>query len=347
MGSPPVDLLSHLPVDGGHGVSVERRVRLERARQIAGHAALKTTNERTAGRGTADESESRGDAEGYSEASVLAPPRSRGSPGSGADHPGGVPGWIRSCDSSTPKAPSAGTCPPCGGGLSGVGSPPSGYPASSLPERIYRGGGPLPACSSTPVVWKKACGRPRFEASPPAGRRPEGAAADPRRMRQGNAECSARRPRRGRTVRRATRRRARAGPARRGPARGLPRGVVAVRAPRAAGCVAAPRSPGLPPGVRHLRGGGRVRAGVRPAHPPWPASHSRNGRLAQAASRATDWVSERATTCVSSIPDTKGTGDCEAGTLRERNSRAAPAGSALSCVANGRLRHMLIGYARV
>ena len=26
---------------------------------------------------------------------------------------------------------------------------------------------------------------------------------------------------------------------------------------------------------------------------------------------------------------------------------AAPAGSALSCVANGRLRHMLIGYARV
>ena len=26
---------------------------------------------------------------------------------------------------------------------------------------------------------------------------------------------------------------------------------------------------------------------------------------------------------------------------------ATPAGSALSCVANGRLRHMLIGYARV
>ena len=46
-------------------------------------------------------------------------------------------------------------------------------------------------------------------------------------------------------------------------------------------------------------------------------------------------------------PDTKGAGDCEAGTPPGRNSRAAPAGSALSCVANGRLRHMLIGYARV
>ena len=40
-------------------------------------------------------------------------------------------------------------------------------------------------------------------------------------------------------------------------------------------------------------------------------------------------------------PDTKGAGDCEAGTPPGRNSRAAPAGSALSCVANGRLRHML------
>ena len=46
-------------------------------------------------------------------------------------------------------------------------------------------------------------------------------------------------------------------------------------------------------------------------------------------------------------PDTKGAGDCEAGTPPGRNSRAAAAGSALSCVANGRLRHMLIGYARV
>ena len=53
------------------------------------------------------------------------------------------------------------------------------------------------ACSSTPAVWKKACGRPRFEASPPAGRRPEGAAADPRGCAQGNAEC---RPSKGRTL---------------------------------------------------------------------------------------------------------------------------------------------------
>ena len=47
-------------------------------------------------------------------------------------------------------------------------------------------------------------------------------------------------------------------------------------------------------------------------------------------------------------PDTK-----RAGELRGRDSSgggtpsAAAAGSALSCVANGRLRHMLIGYARL
>ena len=57
-GAPAVDLLPHVPGDGDHGVSVERRT-LEHAQQIAGHASPKTTKlyDRTADTVTVDEIE--------------------------------------------------------------------------------------------------------------------------------------------------------------------------------------------------------------------------------------------------------------------------------------------------
>ena len=60
-----------------------------------------------------------------------------------------------------------------------------------------RGGGPLWPARLHRQSGKKACGRPRFEASPPAGRRPEGAAADPRGCARETRSAG---PRRGRTL---------------------------------------------------------------------------------------------------------------------------------------------------
>ena len=56
-GRPAVNVLSHVPGDRDHGVSVERGDALEHAQQIAGHASPKTTKlyDRTADRVTVDE----------------------------------------------------------------------------------------------------------------------------------------------------------------------------------------------------------------------------------------------------------------------------------------------------